>query len=121
MGKAGRVMTIASALSGLCIMGYYLSILNLSIILGGAAACIMYLISYPKLAGAVSSAVPGTTIEERCADMKDYVAKKLYDSSKGIAALYESFNSKNSGKDKAEKETEEMADKVACMACENAA
>lgn len=119
MGKAGRVMIIASVLSGLCIMGYYLSILNLSIILGGAAACIMYLISYPKLSGAVSSAVPGTTIEERCADMKDYVAKKLYDSSKGIAALYESFNSKNSGKDKAEKETEEMADKVACMACEN--
>lgn len=117
LGRSGRLMTVAACMSGTSIMGYYLDILTLPLILGAAAACLMYIISFGKLSGAVSQAVPGTTAEERCADMRDYIAKKLYDSSKGIAALYESF--KDPGKDNAEKETEEMADKVACMACEN--
>lgn len=119
VGKSGRFMTVASCLSGVCILGYYLDILDISLFLGAAAACIMYIISYPKVSGLAIAAVPGTSVEEKCADMKDYVVKKLYDSSKGIEALYESFNMKDSGRDKAEKETEEMADKVACMACEN--
>lgn len=119
LGRGGRIMTILTCLSSVCVMGYYMGILEPTLFLGACVACILHAISCTKLSGAVSRAVPGTTAEERCADMRDYIAGKLYNSSRGIEALYESFNAKNPGRDNAEKETEEMADKVACMACEN--
>ncbi len=119
----GRILTALGCISAAVMLAYYFGILELSFILGVAAACIMFVITAERAANSVSVTDDGNirAVEEHYSGMRNYITGRLMDCHRGIDALYKSLSPEKATKEKAKKETDELVDKVACMACESCA
>ena len=115
-GKGGRLMRAASCLAGTSALGYYFGILDPSLFFGSLAACAAYLLTCPWLKVTAVRLSPDIRAREKCEDMRDHIVKRLRDGARGIELLYDSM--KNNAGDNAGRETEEMADRVACLTCD---
>ena len=119
--KSGRVLTAVGCISAAFMLGYYFGMLEISFVLGVCTACIMFVISAERVTKSVALTDESTAKSggDHYAGMRDYISGRLNDYYRGIDALYKSFSPDRTNKDKAKKETDELVDKVACMACEN--
>ena len=113
----GKVFTAVGCLALFCALSYWLNVFEATEILGMASACILFIISAEK---ARKTFAAETVIKGGSYDgTRNYITERLTDCYKGIYALCESFLPTREGNRKAEKETGELVDKVACIACEN--
>lgn len=113
----GKVFTAVGCLALFCALSYWLNVFEVTEILGMASACILFIISAEK---ARKTFAAETVIKGGSYDgTRNYITERLTDCYKGIYALCESFLPTREGNRKAEKETGELVDKVACIACEN--
>lgn len=113
----GKVFTAVGCLALFCALSYWLNVFEVTEILGMASACILFIISAEK---ARKTFAAETVIKGGSYDgTRNYITERLTDCYKGIYALCESFLLTREGNRKAEKETGELVDKVACIACEN--
>ena len=113
----GKVFTAIGCLALFCALSYWLNVFEVTEILGMASACILFIISAEK---ARKTFAAETVIKGGSYDgTRNYITERLTDCYKGIYALCESFLPTREGNRKAEKETGELVDKVACIACEN--
>ena len=113
----GKVFTAVGCLALFCALSYWLNVFEVTEILGMASACILFIISAEK---ARKTFAAETVIKGGSYDgTRNYIMERLTDCYKGIYALCESFLPTREGNRKAEKETGELVDKVACIACEN--
>ena len=113
----GKVFTAVGCLALFCALSYWLNVFEVTEILGMASACILFIISDEK---ARKTFAAETVIKGGSYDgTRNYITERLTDCYKGIYALCESFLPTREGNRKAEKETGELVDKVACIACEN--
>ena len=113
----GKVFTAVGCLALFCALSYWLNVFEATEILGMASACILFIISAEK---ARKTCAAETVIKGGSYDgTRNYITERLTDCYKGIYALCESFLPTREGNRKAEKETGELVDKVACIACEN--
>ncbi len=119
--ESGRIMAAAGCVSSAFMAAYCFEMLDISFVLGVCASCIMFLAS----AGRIVKRIIVTDVksikadEEHYAGMRTYITGRLTDCCKSIEALYKSFMPEKSNADKAKKRTEELADKVAHMVCED--
>ena len=113
----GKVFTAVGCLALFCALSYWLNVFEVTEILGMASACILFIISAEKARKtfAAETVIKGGSYE----GTRNYITERLTDCYKGIYALCESFLPTREGNRKAEKETGELVDKVACIACEN--
>lgn len=113
----GKVFTAVGCLALFCALSYWLNVFEATEILGMASACILFIISAEK---ARKTFAAETVIKGGSYDgTRNYITERLTDCYKGIYALCESFLPTREGNRKAENETGELVDKVACIACEN--
>lgn len=113
----GKVFIAVGCLALFCALSYWLNVFEATEILGMASACILFIISAEK---ARKTFAAETVIKGGSYDgTRNYITERLTDCYKGIYALCESFLPTREGNRKAEKETGELVDKVACIACEN--
>lgn len=113
----GKVFTAVGCLALFCALSYWLNVFEVTEILGMASACILFIISAEKARKtfAAETVIKGGNYD----GTRNYITERLTDCYKGIYALCESFLPTREGNRKAEKETGELVDKVACIACEN--
>lgn len=113
----GKVFTAVGCLALFCALSYWLNVFEATEILGMASACILFIISAEKVRKtfAAETVIKGGSYD----GTRNYITERLTDCYKGIYALCESFLPTREGNRKAEKETGELVDKVACIACEN--
>lgn len=119
--NSGRILTAAGCLASAAALAYYFGILDISFVLGVSAACIMFIISAERAAKALSAAEYSRigNGDEHYAGLLSYVTGRLMDCCYGLETLYKSLSAADRGREKAKKETEELADKVACTVCIN--
>ena len=113
----GKVFTAVGCLALFCALSYWLNVFEVTEILGMVSACILFIISAEKARKtfAAETVIKGGNYD----GTRNYITERLTDCYKGIYALCESFLPTREGNRKAEKETGELVDKVACIACEN--
>ena len=113
----GKVFIAVGCLALFCALSYWLNVFEVTEILGMASACILFIISAEKARKtfAAETVIKGGNYD----GTRNYITERLTDCYKGIYALCESFLPTREGNRKAEKETGELVDKVACIACEN--
>ncbi|GFI61149.1 stage II sporulation protein E [Clostridiales bacterium] len=118
--NGGRVITAASCISAVCVMGFYLRMVEIPILLGACAACILFLASSERMARSIGVAEgeSAKADEEHYSGMVNYISERLGEYKKGIEALYHSLSGEDAHRQTSEKEAEELADEVACMVCD---
>ncbi|MCD8037394.1 MAG: stage II sporulation protein E [Clostridiales bacterium] len=116
----GRILTALGCISVSVMAAYYFRLLEPSFVLSVAASCLMFVISAERISKAVSITDVGNVraTEEHYAADRSYITGRLMDCCRSIDALYKTLTPKAS-KEKGKKETDDLVDKVACMACEN--
>lgn len=117
--QGGKIMVILGSVSSAIIAGYYFGMLELSWVLGIISSCLLFLISAKKAERTLTVVQSGVRENRRTSSIQNYISERIMDYYRGIDALHKSLMIKKDSKEKTEKETEELADRVACIACEN--